>query len=88
MYSLVAYQQDGPRGIGWDGRSRYGELKMASPVEVGRPVAIVLYAVAMAAVIVGVDLVFFRNLVWERLTVNIGIVLVFAAFYLRFLRRP
>ena len=24
----------------------------------------------------------------ERLTVNIGIVLVFAAFYLRFLRRP
>jgi len=61
---------------------------MASPVEVGRPVAIVLYAVAMAAVIVGVDLVFFRNLVWGRLTVNIGIVLVFAAFYLRFLRRP
>jgi hypothetical protein len=54
----------------------------------GRPVAVVLYAVAMAAVIVGVDLVFFRNLVWGRLTVNIGIVLVFAAFYLRFLRHP
>jgi hypothetical protein len=88
MYSLVAYQQDGPRGIGWDGGSRYGELKMANPAEMGRPVAVVLYAVAMAAVIVGVDLVFFRNLVWGRLTVNIGIVLVFAAFYLRFLRRP
>jgi hypothetical protein len=29
-----------------------------------------------------------RNRFWERLTVNIGIVLVFAAFYLRFLRRP
>lgn len=53
----------------------------------GRPVAIVLYGVAMAAVIVGVDLVFFRNLVWERLLVNIGIVLVFAAFYLKFLKR-
>jgi hypothetical protein len=53
-----------------------------------RQVAIVLYVVAMAAVIVGVDFVFFRNRLWERLIVNIGIVLVFAAFYLRFLRRP
>jgi hypothetical protein len=54
--------------------------------EMGRQVVVVLYAVVMAAVIVGVDLVFFRNRSWERLTVNIGIVLVFAAFYLRFLR--
>ena len=54
----------------------------------GRNVAIVLYLVAMAAVIVGVDFLFFRNRVWDRLIVNIGIVLVFAAFYLRFLRRP
>ena len=56
--------------------------------EMGRQVAIVLYVVAMAAVIVGADFVFFRNRFWERLIVNIGIVLVFAAFYLRFLRRP
>jgi hypothetical protein len=55
--------------------------------EMGRQVAVVLYVVAMAAVIVGVDFVFFRNRFWERLTVNIGIVWVFAAFYLRFLRR-
>jgi hypothetical protein len=54
----------------------------------GRHVTIVLYVVAMAAVIVGVDFGFFRNRFWERLTVNIGIVLAFAAFYLRFLRRP
>jgi hypothetical protein len=54
--------------------------------EMRRQVAHVLYVVAMAAVIVGVDFVFFRNRFWERLTVNIGIVLVFAAFYLRFLR--
>jgi hypothetical protein len=53
----------------------------------GRPVAILLYGGAMAAVIVGVDLMFFRNLVWERLIVNIGIVLMFAAFYLKFLKR-
>ena len=78
----------GSRWIGWDGRSRDGELKMAIPAEMGRQVAVVLYVVAMAAVIVGVDFVFFRNRFWERLTVNIGIVLVFAAFYLRFLRRP
>lgn len=49
----------------------------------------VLYVVAMAAVIVGVDLTgFFRDLFWERLMVNVGVVLVFVAFYVRFLRRP
>ena len=52
-----------------------------------RQVVVVLYVLAMAAVIVGLDFVFFRNRFWERLTVNAGIVLVFAAFYLRFLRR-
>jgi len=29
---------------------------------------------------------FFRNQLWERLISNVGIVLVFAAFYFRFLR--
>ena len=52
-----------------------------------RQVALVLYVVAMAAVIVGVDFAFFRNQFWERLTVNIGIVLVSGAFYLIFLWR-
>jgi hypothetical protein len=42
----------------------------------------------MAAVIVAVDLLFFRNRFWERLAVNVGIVLVFGAFYFRFLKRP
>ena len=50
----------------------------------GRQVAGVLYVVAMAAIIVGVDFVFFRDRFWERLMANIGIVLVFVAFYLRF----
>jgi hypothetical protein len=53
-----------------------------------RQVVGVLYVVMMAAIIVGVDFLFFRGRFWERLTVNIGIVLVFAAFYLRFLKRP
>ena len=54
----------------------------------GRQAATVLYGVAMAAVIVGVDFVFFKNRFWERLAVNIGVVLVFGAFYFRFFRRP
>ena len=54
----------------------------------GRQITGVLYGVAMAAVIVGVDIGFFRNRFWERLMVNIGIVLAFGAFYLRFLRHP
>lgn len=53
-----------------------------------RQVVIVLYVAAMVGLIIGVDVAFFRNRVWERLAVNIGIVLVFAAFYWRFLRRP
>ena len=48
----------------------------------------VLFAVLLAAVIVAVNVLFFRNRFWERLMVNIGIVLVFAAFYLRFLKGP
>jgi len=50
--------------------------------------AIVLYVLAMVAVVVGVDVLFFRDRFWLRLMVNVGIVLVFAAFYLRFLKRP
>lgn len=50
--------------------------------------ATALYVVLMAAVIAAVDLLFFTNRFWERLTVNVGIVLVFAAFYFRFLKRP
>jgi hypothetical protein len=53
----------------------------------GRQAAVALYVVAMIAVIVGVDFAFIRNRFWERLIVNVGIVLVFAALYLRFLRR-
>ena len=47
-----------------------------------------LYVLALIAVVVGVDVLFFRHHFWARLIVNIGIVLVFAASYLRFLKRP
>jgi len=51
-----------------------------------RNMSVVLYVVVLIIVVVGVDLLFFKNRFWERLIVNIGIVLVFAAFYLRFLK--
>jgi predicted cobalt transporter CbtA len=55
---------------------------------VGRQASVVLYVLAMVAAVVGVDVLFFRHYFWARLMVNVGIVLVFVAFYLRFLKRP
>jgi hypothetical protein len=52
----------------------------------GRQAAVVLYVLAMVAVIVGVDVLFLRNRFGARLAANVGIVLVFAAFYLMFLK--
>jgi hypothetical protein len=54
----------------------------------GRQATVVLYVIALIAVVVGVDVLFFRHHFWERLIVNVGIVLVFGAFYFRFLKRP
>jgi hypothetical protein len=53
----------------------------------GTQARVVLYVLALVAVVVGVDILFFRHRFWERLMVNVGIVLVFGAFYLRFLQR-
>jgi hypothetical protein len=54
----------------------------------GRQVAVALYVFALVAVVVGADVLFFRHHFAERLAANIGIVLVFVAFYFRFLKRP
>jgi len=53
---------------------------------VRRQAAVALYVLALVAVVVGVDVLFFRHQVWARLIANVGIVLVSAAFYLRFRR--
>jgi hypothetical protein len=53
-----------------------------------RQAAVALYVLALIAVVVGVDILFFRNRFWERLMANVGIILVFAAFYFRFLKLP
>jgi hypothetical protein len=54
----------------------------------GRQAVVVLYVLAMVGVVVGVDVLFFRHQFWGRLIANVGIVLAFATFYLRFLKRP
>ena len=46
------------------------------------------YVLALVGVVVGVDVLFLRHHFWTRLIVNVGIVLVFVVFYLRFLKRP
>ena len=55
-------------------------------IEMSQNISVVLYIVVLIAVVVSVDVLFFRDHFWEQLIVNIGIVLVFAAFYLRFLK--
>jgi hypothetical protein len=52
----------------------------------GRSAASAVYVIVMVALIVGVDVLFFRGHFWERLAANVGIVLLFAAFYFRFIR--
>jgi len=50
---------------------------------------VISYFVLMVAIIVSVDLLFFRHRFDERLIANIAIVLVFAAlYYLLFPKRP
>jgi hypothetical protein len=53
----------------------------------GRSAVGALYLVAMAGIVVVVDVLFFRDHIWERLASNVGIVLVFIALYFRFLHR-
>ena len=52
--------------------------------DVDRHLAVVIYVLGLVGVVVGVDILFFRHNGWARLLANVGIVLLFAAFYLRF----
>ena len=53
----------------------------------GQNMIIVLYVIALIVVVVGVDILFLRHNFGVRLIVNVAIVLVFGAFYMRFLKR-
>ena len=52
-----------------------------------RQLSVVFYVLALVVVVVGVDILFFRHQFWERLVVNIGIVLIFWAVYWWFVKR-
>lgn len=54
---------------------------------VGRTATIVLGVLVMVALIVALDVLFLRDHFWLRLIVNVGIVVVFAAGYLRYQHR-
>ena len=47
-----------------------------------------LYVLALVAVVVSVDILVFMHHFFERLIANVGIVLIFGVFYVRFLKRP
>jgi hypothetical protein len=51
-----------------------------------KSMSVTMFILAAMVLVVSVDVLFFRNRFWERLAVNVGIVLVFGAFYFRFLR--
>lgn len=55
--------------------------------QLNKNTSILLYVMALVAAVVIVDIVFFRHRFWERLLANIGIVLLFVAFYLAFFKR-
>lgn len=44
----------------------------------------VLYVLALVAIVVGLDVLVFRHHFWARLMANVGVVLIFGACYLRF----
>jgi hypothetical protein len=53
----------------------------------GRRAALALYVLALIAVVVGLDLAFFRHDSGERLVANVIVVLVFLALGWRLFRR-
>ena len=89
-YMLVAAACDGSLGRHKNKR-KYGNAAVhifERAIEMPRNTYMVLYGLILIVVVVSVDLLFFRNRFWERLMANIGIVFLFAAFYLRFLKKP
>ncbi len=48
---------------------------------------VLLFVLTMIALIVGVDILLFKNLFWQRLIANISIVLLFIALYRRYIKQ-
>jgi hypothetical protein len=52
----------------------------------GKTTINIIYILVMVTSVVAVDILFFRHHFWERLMSNIGIILIYAAFYLAFIK--
>lgn len=52
----------------------------------GKSSTAVFYVLVLVLTVVIVDILFFRHRFWERLIANIGIILVYVAFYLAFFK--
>ena len=50
----------------------------------GRTPTVAVVVIVMVGIIIALDILVFRNHFWPRLLVNVGIVLVFGGFYLRY----
>jgi len=86
---LTADARNSTNWIGWETWRLHGKAIAGifeRVMEMPRNSHVLLYVLVLIVVVVSVDLLFFKDRFWERLIVNIGIVLVFAAFYLRFLK--
>lgn len=55
--------------------------------DVSRLALLVLYVLAMVAIIIGVDVAFLREHFWVRLLVNVSIVALFGLGYFLFLKK-
>lgn len=53
----------------------------------GKNLMIITYVLIMIATVVIMDILFFRHRFWERLIANLGVVLIYVAFYSAFLKK-
>jgi hypothetical protein len=77
-----------PLSRGGDGNLHDGAPYNEKETTMAGQKTVAAYVIVMIALIVAIDFLFFRNRFRERLAVNAGIVLIFAACYFRFLARP
>ena len=64
-----------------------GDMRHIEETRMRSQATIALYLLVMVAVIVAVDVLLLQNRFWLRLAVNVGIVLIFTAFYFTLLKK-
>lgn len=80
---VEAIDQVKNKGMLDNGQKDYNIL---GKVKMSKTIINIIYVLAMITTVVTVDILFFRDHFWERLMSNIGIILIYVAFYLAFFR--